>query len=246
MGPELEAEAARLAVAHVDAIEDCVDAELACGYHQALTFELERLVAEHPLRDRLWAQRVLALYRCRRQAEALRACNAIRRRLGDELGVDPGPALRNLERAVLEQPAELDWTPPADERRRPALAPDEQPPVRYVKAPDGVSIAYQVGGDGPVDLIIIPGFTSHLDVRWEPWSGRLARRLMSFVRLIVFDKRKTGLSDRPPHSGIEQWMEDTRLVLDAVGSERAVVLGMSPAAVSAPCSRRPIRSAPGP
>lgn len=136
-------------------------------------------------------------------------------------------ALRNLERAVLEQPAELDWTPPADERRRPALAPDEQPPVRYVKAPDGVSIAYQVGGDGPVDLIIILGFTSHLDVWWEPWSGRLARRLMSFVRLIVFDKRKTGLSDRPPHSGIEQWMEDTRLVLDAVGSERAVVLGMS-------------------
>jgi pimeloyl-ACP methyl ester carboxylesterase len=90
-----------------------------------------------------------------------------------------------------------------------------------------VSIAYQVAGEGPIDLVIVPGFTSHLDVWWEPWSCRLAQRLMSFCRLIVFDKRGTGLSDRPPQAGIEQWMEDTRAVLDAVGSEEAVVLGMS-------------------
>ena len=110
--PDLEAEAARLADARLDAIEDCIDAELVCGYHQALTFELDRLVLEHPLRERLWAQRVLALYRCGRQAEALRACNAIRRRLADDVGIEPGPALRDLERAVLEQRPDLDWAPP--------------------------------------------------------------------------------------------------------------------------------------
>src|SRR4029078_9132760 len=118
-------------------------------------------------------------------------------------GVEPGPELRDLERAVLEQRPELDWTAPGG-RRVPALAADQQPTVRYATAPGGVSIAYQVAGEGPVDLIIIPGFTSHLDIWWEPWSGRMARRLMTFCRLIVFDKRGAGLSDRPPRSGIEQ------------------------------------------
>ena len=200
LGPSLEADVARLSEARVDALEECIDAELAAGYHQALTFELARLTSDHPFRERLWAQRVLALYRCGQQAEALRACNTVRRRLAGELGVEPGPALRDLERAVLEQRPELDWTPPRT-RRRPELGPEEQPPVRYATAPGGVSIAYQVAGDGPVDLIIIPGFTSHLDVWWAPWSGPLARRLMTFCRVIVFDKRGTGLSDRPPRSG---------------------------------------------
>jgi pimeloyl-ACP methyl ester carboxylesterase len=112
-------------------------------------------------------------------------------------------------------------------RAPPPAAPDVPPRVRYAKTDDGVKIAYQAAGDGPIDLIVVPGFTSHLDVWWEPWSERLAHRLASFSRLILFDKRGMGLSDRPPHSDIEHWMEDTRVVLDAVGSERAAVLGMS-------------------
>ena len=224
--PTLDAEAARLAEVRVDAIEECVEAELACGYHRSLTFELEKLVADHPLRERLWAQQALALYRSGRQAEALRACSAVRRRLGDDLGVEPGPALRELERAILEQRADLEWTAPLMAPAVPVLGPEEQPPVHYARTPDGVSIAYQVAGSGP-DLIIVPGFTSHLDVWWAPWSGRVARRLMGFCRLIVFDKRGNGLSDRPPCNGIDDWVEDTRVVLEAAGSERAVVLGMS-------------------
>jgi pimeloyl-ACP methyl ester carboxylesterase len=74
---------------------------------------------------------------------------------------------------------------------------------------------------------VIQGLPGHLDVWWDGWSGHLARELASFSRLIVFDKRGTGLSDRPPHSNAEQWMEDTRAVLDAAGSTEAVVLGMS-------------------
>ena len=73
----LEEEAARLAQTRVDGIEDCIDAELACGLHQTVMPELDGLVATYPLRERLWAQRVLALYRCGRQAEALRACSSM-------------------------------------------------------------------------------------------------------------------------------------------------------------------------
>jgi pimeloyl-ACP methyl ester carboxylesterase len=74
---------------------------------------------------------------------------------------------------------------------------------------------------------VIQGLPGHLDVWWDGWSGRLARALASFSRVIVYDKRGGGLSDRPPHSNADQWMEDVRAVLDAAGSTEAVVLGMS-------------------
>ncbi len=106
----LEAEAARLDDERLDAIEDRIDADLACGRHQAVACELDALVATDALRERLWGQRVLSLYRCGRQSEALRACALVRSRLFQELGVEPGPALRALEAAVLEQRAELDWS----------------------------------------------------------------------------------------------------------------------------------------
>ena len=99
--------------------------------------------------------------------------------------------------------------------------------MRYVKTPSGVSLAYQVAGDGPIDLVIVPGYVSELDNWWEAWSGRLVRRLSSFARLILFDKRGVGLSDRPEHITIDDWVEDVLTVLDAVGSARPAVLGMS-------------------
>ena len=113
----LEAESARLNEARLGAIEDRIDAELACGCHQAVASELDGLVVSHPLRERLWVQRALALYRCGREAEALRSCVSFRRRLVDELGVAPGPALRAVETAVLEQRPELDWPPSAEAGR---------------------------------------------------------------------------------------------------------------------------------
>ena len=71
------------------------------------------------------------------------------------------------------------------------------PETRYAKSGD-VSIAYQVVGDGPIDLVLVPGFVSHLDVDWDdPRHAHFLRRLASFSRLIRFDKRGTGLSDRP-------------------------------------------------
>ncbi len=171
---------------------------------------------------------MLALYRDGRQTEALQACTSIRRRLADEWGVEPGPALRTLETAVLEQRPELDARAVASVSLPAHRSSDAaMPRVHYAKAKDGVSLAYQVTGDGPTDLIIIPGYTSHLETWWEAWSGRLVRQLASFSRLILFDKRGTGLSDRPEHVDLDDWVEDVAVVLDAVGSERAAVLGVS-------------------
>ena len=94
-----------------------------------------------------------------------------------------------------------------------------------------MSIAYQVVGDGPLDLIFVSGWVSHLDAFWgEPSYARFLRRLASFSRLILFDKRGTGLSDRVPVAELptlEERIDDVRAVLDAVGVERAALLGHS-------------------
>ena len=99
-------------------------------------------------------------------------------------------------------------------------------PIRYAQSGD-VSIAYQVTGDGPFDLVLVPGFTSHLEFDWEePRHAAFLERLASFSRLIRLDKRGTGLSDR--HGGIadlETRMDDVRAVMDAVGTERAALFG---------------------
>jgi len=105
------------------------------------------------------------------------------------------------------------------------------PRTRYAKAPGGVSIAYQVVGDGPRDLVWVPGWVSHIEAAWdEPTMARFFERLATFTRLILFDKRGTGLSDRVPDSELptlETRMADVRAVLDAAGSEQAALLGVS-------------------
>jgi pimeloyl-ACP methyl ester carboxylesterase len=104
------------------------------------------------------------------------------------------------------------------------------PETRYARSGD-LSIAYQVLGDGPLDLVLAPGWPSHLEHGWEqPRLAHFYRRLAAFSRLILFDKRGVGLSDRVPPSdlpGIERRMDDLRAVLDAVGSGHAAILGIS-------------------
>jgi DNA-binding SARP family transcriptional activator/DNA-binding beta-propeller fold protein YncE len=97
----------RLEELRLQTLEDRVDAELALGRHEALVAELRELVDRHPLRERLRAQLMAALYRCGRQAEALEVYRDARTTLLDELGVEPGPALRELERKILRQDPDL-------------------------------------------------------------------------------------------------------------------------------------------
>jgi len=103
-----------------------------------------------------------------------------------------------------------------------------QPETRYAKSGD-VHIAYQVTGEGPLDLVFVPGFVSHVEASWQsPGRAKFFRRLASFSRLILFDKRGTGLSDRGSQIfTLEQRMEDVHAVMDAVGCERAALFGVS-------------------
>src|SRR5712691_4823734 len=100
--------------------------------------------------------------------------------------------------------------------------------ARYARSGD-VNIAYQVVGDGPIDLVLVLGWVSHLAYVWElPAMAAFLKRLASFSRLILFDKRGCGMSDRVhPLPSLEQRMDDVRAVLDAVGSTRAALLGIS-------------------
>ncbi|HJS30670.1 MAG TPA: alpha/beta hydrolase, partial [Alphaproteobacteria bacterium] len=102
------------------------------------------------------------------------------------------------------------------------------PETRYASS-DGINIAYQVVGKGPIDLVVVPGWMSNIEVFWEePSVARFYMRLAEFSRLLLFDKRGTGLSDRITDvSTLEQRMDDVRAVMDAVGSKRAALLGYS-------------------
>ncbi|HEX5610185.1 MAG TPA: adenylate/guanylate cyclase domain-containing protein [Solirubrobacterales bacterium] len=101
-------------------------------------------------------------------------------------------------------------------------------PTHYADS-SGVNIAYQVHGEGPLDLVFVPGFVSHVELIWEePSVARFFRRLASFARLVVFDKRGQGLSDRgdrPPT--LEESMDDLRAVIEAAGCERPAIFGIS-------------------
>jgi DNA-binding SARP family transcriptional activator/pimeloyl-ACP methyl ester carboxylesterase len=220
-------EIARLTELRVVALEDRIEADLAVGRHNDLVGELEWLVAHHPYRERLRGQLMLALYRCGRQADALRAYQQARRTLVEQLGIEPGPALRELERGILAQDEELATTSeaPAGTSRRGSI---RRPPVRYAKS-GHLNIAYQVTGAGPIDVVLVSGFISHLEKDWEdPRHAHFFERLASFSRLIRFDKRGTGLSDRPAElPDLETRMDDVRAVMDAASSERGILLGYS-------------------
>ncbi len=123
-----QAEIARLEEARLAAVEDLLDVELSLGRHQELVGELEALVAEHPLRERLRARLMLALYRSGRQAEALSAYQDARRALVDELGIDPGRRLRELEQSILRQDASLDISIDAQPDRARAAERESLPP----------------------------------------------------------------------------------------------------------------------
>jgi DNA-binding SARP family transcriptional activator/pimeloyl-ACP methyl ester carboxylesterase len=169
----------------------------------------ERVIAEEPT-DEAAHQALMRLYaETGNRSAALTQFHLLTDVLARELGVAPSSESLALYREI-------------------AHAPLEASPVKYVRAA-GVSIAYQVVEGGPADLLLIPGWVSHLQLDWEePWWVAWGERMTSFARLIRFDKRGTGLSDRPPGvQPLEERMQDAEVVLDAVGAERVHVLGWS-------------------
>src|SRR6476469_739899 len=125
--------ARRLEEVRLSAIESKIDAELALGRHVSVVPELDELVGRHPLRERLQAQRMLALYRSGRQSDALTAYHGLRRVLDEELGIEPSAPLQQLHRAVLAQDPELAWDPPPVPNG--VSSPMLPPAARVVDAP---------------------------------------------------------------------------------------------------------------
>ncbi|MBE2316932.1 alpha/beta fold hydrolase [Solirubrobacter sp. CPCC 204708] len=222
--PFAHVEAAHLRERQDVCLEDRIDADLALGRHADLVGELESLVATNPLRERLRAQLMVALYRSGRQADALAVYHAYRETLAGQLGLEPSPRMRELERRILRQDATLDGRGETSDEAALKLEP-----IRYVQSVGGYSIAYQVVGDGPIDIIFVHGFICAFQPGWEwPALASFYRGLARFGRLILFDKRGTGLSDRVLGiASLEERMDDVRAVMDAVGAEKAVVIGVS-------------------
>jgi DNA-binding SARP family transcriptional activator/pimeloyl-ACP methyl ester carboxylesterase/class 3 adenylate cyclase len=243
--PAARAEAGRLEEERLAALESRAEALLACGRHRDLIAELETLTAACPLRERFWSQRILALYRAGRQADALRAYRELRDILVAELAIEPGPELRELHARILRQDPALDCAAPDRagldragldraglDRAGPDRAgagPDVAPRTRYVQTSDGSHVAFQVIGEGERDMVLVPGLMSHIELIWEDQeTADFYQRLAQLGRLILFDKRDTGLSDRAPGTmSLEERMEDVRAVMQAAGSSRAVLFGYS-------------------
>src|SRR5439155_6574620 len=130
-------ETARLEDLRLAALEERCEADLELGHHAELVGELTALVELHPFRERLRALQMLALYRSGRQAEALDAYQDVRRTLVEELGIEPTPALRELEGAILRQDRALDLAGPAD------LTPGEPPPAAPRLAPEPLPVGHE-------------------------------------------------------------------------------------------------------
>jgi DNA-binding SARP family transcriptional activator/class 3 adenylate cyclase len=226
-------EAPRLEELRLAAVEWRIDADLALGHHGDVVGELETLVVQNPLRERIRSQHMLALYRSGRHAEALASYQSYRRRLSEELGVEPSAKLRDLERMMLRQDLDLDLDPqPLVEPPPAGSIGSARSEAEILYARSGtVRIAYEVVGEGPIDLVLVNGWVCPFHPGWEnPRLAAFYRRLASLGRLILFDKRGTGLSDRvsPEHlPDLETRMDDVRAVMDAAGSERAVIIGIS-------------------
>jgi DNA-binding SARP family transcriptional activator/pimeloyl-ACP methyl ester carboxylesterase len=224
--PSARMESARLGELRLAAVESRAQALLdrgSPGDLSGLVAELEALTTACPLRERLWAARMLALYRGGRQADALGAYRELRTLLDRDLGIPPGPDVRELHARILRQDPALLRQDPAT----PAL--QEKPRTRYAVTADGVHIAYQVLGQGRRDIVFVPGLMSHLDLLWEaPDTAGFFRRLATLGRLILFDKRDTGLSDRAVGDlSLRERMADVHVVMRAAGSQRAVLFGYS-------------------
>ena len=217
-------EVARLEEARRATEEDRLDAELAAGRSDRAAAMAEALAATEPFRERRWGRLMLALYRSSRQAEALRRFVLVGDLLRDELGVDPSPALRDLRKILTHDPglelADLPAQPGGPRGRRPAGHPLHPPRRVRPRLPGPGRRPHRPGV--PPRLHRPPG-----DPLGGPHPLRLFRRLAASSRLVLLDKRGTGMSDRaggyPP---LPEHVDDLLAVMDAVGSRRAALFGV--------------------
>jgi len=184
----------------------------------ALVQSAGRVVLKQDLLDRVWPDSFVE------ENSLSQNISLLRRTLTEPAGA---VYIETVPKRGFRFVSEVVYVPP----KAPALAPiAERVETRYARSGE-VNIAYQVFGSGPVDLVFVMGWVSHLEFFWkEPHFARFLARLSRFSRVILFDKRGTGLSDRVANQALptlEQRMEDVHAVMDATGSRRAVLFGVS-------------------
>jgi DNA-binding SARP family transcriptional activator/pimeloyl-ACP methyl ester carboxylesterase len=236
--PFAQSEITRLTELRLAALEDRIEAELALGDHGRLCGELAQLVREHPLRERLSGQLMVALYRCGRQAEALRVYADLREALVEQLGIDPNLALGRLEGAILRHEPELDWAAPGRSLMPVPVATVENAPVeraseheqeiRFCHATDGTRIAYSIVGSGP-PLVRAANWMTHLDYDHESPLRRHWTEDIALARaLLRYDERGCGMSDwNVDRFDFDAWVEDLEAVVDSAKLDRFPLLGAS-------------------
>jgi DNA-binding SARP family transcriptional activator/pimeloyl-ACP methyl ester carboxylesterase len=189
----------------------------------------ERALVLDPVVERAHRVAIVGHYALGEEGRAVRAFERCRVTLLEELGVTPAPATAAAHGAILRRadPRTLIAAPPGPGANVPA-APPGSTGTRYARNGE-VSLAYQTLGDGSPDVVFVPGFVSHVEAAWEdPTYAGFMRRLATDRRLIIFDKRGTGLSDP-----VVEWptfserVDDMFAVMDAAGSGRAVLFGVS-------------------
>ncbi len=222
--PFAATERAHLEELHLASIEDRIDADLALGRHSNVIGELEALIAEHPLRERLRGQLMLALYRSGRQADALDAYQALRKTMDEQLGIEPSHALKALHQQILNQ--DLGLNQPIHEPAPPR--PASMPRIEFCSASDGVKIAYSVHGSGP-PIVKAANWLTHLE---HDWNSPIWRHWIDGFAdghtLVRYDERGCGLSDwdADVHDP-DVWVNDLEAVVDAAGLDRFAIVGVS-------------------
>ncbi|MGC7097346.1 alpha/beta fold hydrolase [Amycolatopsis lurida] len=230
--PWLDDQAERLAKIHLEVIEALTEARLALGEHVQLVTDLDQLSEQHPFHERIHEQLTLALYRAGRQADALAVCRRIRCSLNEQLGVDPGPALRALEAAVLRQDPALDLPEPAVTST--AAVTGAATHIRFCVTPSGGRIAYTARGSGE-PLVVPAAWIATLEPGSQDPALRAFEAPISADRMLVqYDAPGCGLSDPwPVPWSLDAEIEVLGAVADELGLDRFALFGVSSAAPTA-------------
>ena len=228
-GPWVDGKRRELAGILYRALSCIAEASLLTGDPSEAGKAAEEAISLEPYRESGYRRLMQAHAAAGNRAEALRVYERCRTLLAEELGAYPSPETESFYRELLAA-SPIETKAPILEDA--ADASGVRPKTDYAKSGD-IHIAYQCLGEGPVNLVFVPGFVSHVEHFWEePALAQFLRRLASFSRLVFFDKRGTGLSDRVSEAAmptLEERMDDVRAVMDAVGFERAAIFAPSDA-----------------
>lgn len=228
-GPWVDGKRRELADILCRALSCLAEAALRTGDPSEAGKAAEEAISLEPYRESGYRRLMEAHAAAGNRAEALRAYDRCRKLLAEELGAYPSPETESFYRELLAASPNEPKTPILQDA---GDAVGARPRTDYATS-GHVHIAYQCLGEGPVNLVFVPGFVSHVEHFWEdPALAGFLRRLASFSRLAFFDKRGTGLSDRVSDAAVpmlEERMDDVRAVMDAVGFERAAIFAPSDA-----------------